>query len=64
MENFIRKEYPNAKPGAVVTDEYLGFLSEEYKADLKKMLFAGGCWPDRSLWVDSEGFPIPDLQAW
>ena len=33
-------EYPNAKTGEEVTENYLYLLSKEYKTNLKKMLFA------------------------
>lgn len=40
IESMVKKAYPNAATGAWVTQKYLGFLADEYKADLKKMLFA------------------------
>lgn len=36
----IKEYYPNAETGAYVTEKYLAYLSEHYKEDLKKMLFA------------------------
>jgi hypothetical protein len=39
-EYHVLKEYPNAMAGSDVTDKYLGFLSDEFKSDLNKMLFA------------------------
>jgi hypothetical protein len=40
IETRIKKHYPNAETGASVTDKYLAYLTNHYKADLKKMLFA------------------------
>lgn len=40
IENKIRKYYPNAETGSHVTEKYLTYLTEHYKADLKTMLFA------------------------
>lgn len=40
IEQRIREQYPKAETGAYVTEKYLEYLSEHYKEDLKKMLFA------------------------
>ncbi|ADY51981.1 hypothetical protein Pedsa_1416 [Pseudopedobacter saltans DSM 12145] len=40
IEQLVKKHYPNAKSGEEVTKAYLGFLKEEYKSDLTKMMFA------------------------
>lgn len=40
IEDYVLKEFPNAMKGSDVTDKYLGFLSDEFKSDLNKMLFA------------------------
>lgn len=40
IQDHLLKEYPNADTGQNVTDKYLGFLSDEFKSDLNKMLFA------------------------
>jgi hypothetical protein len=40
MIHALLREYPNAQNGNDVTDKYLSYLADEYKADLKKMLFA------------------------
>ena len=40
LEQMIRSHYPNVETGNEVTESYLNFLQEEYKADLSKMLFA------------------------
>lgn len=44
MEDFIKRKikehYPNAETGSYITDKYLSYLSDQYKEDLKKMLFA------------------------
>lgn len=40
IDALVKKEYPNARTGEEVTETYLGFLEDEYRADLKKMLFA------------------------
>ena len=40
IQEHILREYPNAEIGQDVTDKYLGFLSDEFKSDLNKMLFA------------------------
>jgi hypothetical protein len=36
----VRAHYPNAKTGEEVTGTYLGYLEDEFKSDLSKMLFA------------------------
>ena len=44
MEDFIKRtikeHYPNAETGSYITEKYLSYLSDQYKEDLKKMLFA------------------------
>ncbi len=40
MEINVLREYPNAQTGEHVTEKYLGFLADEYKSNLRKMLFA------------------------
>lgn len=40
MAQIVLNEYPNAQTGDIVTEKYLGFLADEYKSDLKRMLFA------------------------
>lgn len=40
IKELVAKHYPNAKTGEEVTRTYLGFLKDEYKSDLTKMLFA------------------------
>ncbi len=40
IESLVQAEYPNAATGEFVTQKYLTFLSDEYKSDLNKMLFA------------------------
>jgi hypothetical protein len=40
IKEVVKKHYPNARTGEEVTEYYLGYLEDEYKADLKKMLFA------------------------
>ena len=44
MEDFIKRKikehYPHAETGSYITDKYLSYLSDQYKEDLKKMLFA------------------------
>ncbi len=40
IEDHVLKEYPNAMMGSDVTEKYLGFLADEYKSDLNRMLFA------------------------
>ena len=44
MEDFIKRKikehYPNAETGSYITEKYLSYLSDQYKEDLKKMLFA------------------------
>ena len=44
MEDFIKRKikehYPDAETGSYITDKYLSYLSDQYKEDLKKMLFA------------------------
>ncbi len=40
IQDHILREYPKALTGQEVTDKYLGFLSDEFKSDLNKMLFA------------------------
>lgn len=40
IEKKIREHYPKAETGAHITEKYLTYLSDHYKADLKKMLFA------------------------
>lgn len=40
MDKNVLLEYPNAEIGYHVTEKYLSFLSNEYKSDLGKMLFA------------------------
>jgi hypothetical protein len=40
IEEKILAEYPKAQKGAEVTETYLGYLEDTYKADLSKMLFA------------------------
>jgi hypothetical protein len=40
IEEKIRAHFPKAETGSDVTEKYLAYLSDHYKADLKKMLFA------------------------
>ncbi|WP_353133476.1 hypothetical protein [Pseudopedobacter sp.] len=40
IEQLVVRHYPNAKNGEEITRTYLGFLKDEYKSDLTKMLFA------------------------
>jgi hypothetical protein len=40
IDALVKQHYPNARTGENITETYLGFLEDEYKADLKKMLFA------------------------
>lgn len=44
MEDFIKRKikeyYPNTETGSHITEKYLLCLSDHYKEDLKKMLFA------------------------
>lgn len=40
IEQKIKEHYPKAETGAHVTETYLAYLSEHYKEDLTKMLFA------------------------
>ncbi|WP_080053967.1 hypothetical protein [Spirosoma aerolatum] len=40
IERLVQAAYPNAATGESVTQKYLGFLADEYKSDLTKMLFA------------------------
>lgn len=40
IEQLVTQHYPNAKNGEEITRTYLGFLKDEYKSDLTKMLFA------------------------
>lgn len=40
IENLVKAAYSHAATGEFVTQKYLGFLSDEYKSDLRKMLFA------------------------
>jgi regulator of replication initiation timing len=40
IQDHVLKEYPNAMMGSDVTEKYLGFLADEFKSDLNRMLFA------------------------
>jgi hypothetical protein len=40
IKDHVLKEYPNAMMGSDVTEKYLGFLADEFKSDLNRMLFA------------------------
>ncbi len=40
IEQKIREQYPKAETGSYVTEKYLSYLSDHFKEDLKKMLFA------------------------
>lgn len=40
VKTLLKAAYPNADTGESVTQKYLGFLADEYKSDLKRMLFA------------------------
>ncbi len=40
IEQKIREQYPKAGTGSYVTEKYLSYLSDHFKEDLKKMLFA------------------------
>jgi hypothetical protein len=40
IKKVIQQHYPNAQSGDEVTEKYLGYLEDEYKSDLSKMLFA------------------------
>lgn len=40
IEEKIREHYPKAETGSYITETYLAYLSDHYKENLKKMLFA------------------------
>jgi hypothetical protein len=40
MDVNVLRAYPNAQTGEHITDTYLAYLEDEYRSDLKRMLFA------------------------